>query len=260
MTEMPDAIDVKCPACGHVTEVSPDWVGRQARCQCGFTFVVSSAIPTRVLFEECEPRGVSGVVEEGPDVLAAGLTASSAGSVASSTFRPVPESQSSPGIPGDIGSLLGSGERVRYSETAPSRTVFLRAAVWIVVLGSPLLLFTLGAVASNGPGAVCAGMTGLGVLGVGLLVKSRGWQARGVVITDRRTLVCSGSLVRKVQMIPHHAIGFLSVETGLVDRLARTRSVRIYAAGQAVLVLNSSDADRVVALLAEVGPGHDDSL
>ena len=81
MTEMPDAIDVKCPACGHVTEVSPEWVGRQARCQCGFTFVVSSAIPTRVLAEEFESRGVSGVVEDGPGNLAAGLTASSAGSV-----------------------------------------------------------------------------------------------------------------------------------------------------------------------------------
>ena len=61
-------------------------------------------------------------------------------------------------------------------------------------------------------------------------------------------------------MIPLHAVVFLCVETGLVDRLAGTRSVRIPIAGQDVLVPNSSDVDRVVALLAEVGPGHDDSL
>jgi hypothetical protein len=53
---------------------------------------------------------------------------------------------------------------------------------------------------------------------------------------------------------------FLSVETGLVDRMARTRSIRIHTAGQSVLLRNSSDVDRVVALLAEVRDGHDDSL
>lgn len=263
MTEMPDAIDVKCPACGHVTEVAPEWVGRQARCQCGFTFVVSSAVPARVLAETCGPGGgdvAGGVVEENPATDMAGTSSSSVGSVASTTFRPASEAQNASGLPGDLGSLLGADERVRYSETASTRTVFVRVVLWILVLGFPLVLVTLGGVAGNAPGGVCAGMTGLGVLGVGLLVKMRGWQARCVVITDRRTLVRSGSLMTRLQMIPLHAVVFLCVETGLVDRLTGTRSVRIHAAGQVVLVPNSSDVDRVVALLAEVGPGHDDSL
>ena len=263
MTEMPDAIDVKCPACGHVTEVAPEWVGRQARCQCGFTFVVSPAFPTQVPSETSYPDGgeaAGGVVERIPVTDTAEASSSSVGSVASTTFRPASAVQNSSGLPDDLGSLLRGGERVHYSETASPRTVFVKTASWILVLGLPLVLVTLGALAGNAPGGVCAGMTGLGALGVGLLVKSRGWRARCFVITDHRILVRWGSLVTRVQMIPLHAVVFLCVETGLVDRLAGTRSVRIHAAGQDVLVPNSCDVDRVVALLTEVGAGHDDSL
>jgi membrane protein YdbS with pleckstrin-like domain len=263
MTEMPDAIDVKCPACGHVTEVAPEWVGRQARCQCGFTFVVSSAVPTRVLAEAFDQGGGESAVDVVEDFPASGMVgtgSSSVGSVASTTFQPASAAEYSSGLPGDLGGLLGSDERVRYSETASTRTVIVRVVLWILVLGLPLVLVTVGALAGNAPGGVCAGMTGLGAMGVGLLVRWRGWRGRCFVITDRRTLVRSGSLVRRVQMIPLHAVVFLCVETGLVDRLAGTRSVRIHIAGQDVLVPNSSDVDRVVALLAEVGPGHDDSL
>ena len=263
MTEMPDSIDVKCPACGHVTEVAPEWVGRQARCQCGFTFIVSAAVPTRVLDDAFDPMGqnlagrVNGdVVEDNP----AARGGSATEGVASSTFRPSSAAQRQSAIPGELGELLRPGEIVRHAETTSATPVFLRVASLMLLVGLPLMLVTLGALSGNSPGGVCAGMTGLGVLGVVLLVNSKGWKARSVVITDRRTLIRSGAFVPRVQLIPHLAVVFLSVETGLVDRMARTRSIRIHTAGQSVLLRNSSDVDRVVALLAEVRDGHDDSL
>ena len=263
MTEMPDSIDVECPACGHLTEVAPEWVGRQARCQCGFTFVVSAAVPTRVLADPFDPLGqnvagrvIGDVVEGDP----AARSASATGAVSSSTFRPASAAQRQSEIPGDLGDLLRPDEIVRHAETTSAATVFLRVASLMLLVGLPLMLVTLGALSGNSPGGVCAGITGLGVLGVVLLVNTKGWRARSVVITDRRTLVRSGALVTRVQLIPHRAVVFLSVETGLVDRMARTQSIRIHTAGQSVLLRNSSDVDRVVALLAEVRDGHDDSL
>ena len=156
--------------------------------------------------------------------------------------------------------LLGPREMVLYTEMPSARFVFVRVAAVLVGVGLPLLLFTMGAVAGNSPGGVCTGMTGFGVLGIALLVNSRGWKARSLVITDRRTLVRSGSFVTRVHLVPHDSVISLSVETGLADRLLRTRSIRIHTAGRGIVLPNSSGADRVVALLAEVRAGHDGLL
>ncbi len=141
---MADELDVKCPARGHLTRVTSIAAGRQARCQCGFTFLIPDAasadesdVPSRSTFDPSPEGAASGTERDGDPLL-----------------------------PEDIESLLDPDEVAWYSEQPPVKAVFVRISTRLLAIGAPLMVFFLvAAVAENG-GGICLGITGLGCWGV----------------------------------------------------------------------------------------------
>lgn len=275
MAAMADAIDVKCPTCGHLTQVPADSVGRQARCQCGFTFVISDGELFDLIedaFEEDAEAPATGVVAEGARELDGPRLVEEDDAV-HSTYHPGSAGNASPGFPAEsptaerpdddpvvlpeIDRLLDPDEEVLYSETPPLTAVQVRIGVWLVVLGAPLSLLAVSSVAAGEGGGACVAITGLGILGSVLVVKYLGWRTRFYMITDQRTVVHEGLLLKRISLVPHHAVLTISVETGVVERWSETRSVRLRTAtaglgGGGLLLANSTQADRVVSLLGQL--------
>jgi len=258
---MAGAIDVKCPACAHLTQVTSAAAGRQARCQCGFTFM----IPEPGSVELVEDAFEADAVGTSPVSLAANDSPSveSAPSV-HSTFHPSPGGATSrrdrdedPLLPPEIESLLDSDEVVWYSERPPVKAIYLRIFSRLLAIGTPLLLLLSGAVAAGNGGGICLGMTGLAVLGVAMVEMYLGWKMRFYTITDRRTLVRGGLLVCRISLVPHTAVTMVSLKTGFMERWSQTRTIRLHTPASArggLLLANSAQAERVVRLLNQPRP------
>ena len=255
---MEGPIDVQCPACGHLTQVPVDSVGRQARCRCGFTFEISAGQVAEVADDFGESAHVAhSTYRPG----SGGNTLDGPPGASAPTWEPDDEEI----VPPEIADLLRPDEEVVCAENPLADAVQLRMVLWLAGVGVPLLLWSLAAMAGGDGGGACLGMTCCGVLGVVLVVKYLGWRAGVYVITGQRTLVREGRLVKRISIVPHDAVLSISVETGLADRWNKTRSVRIYTAtggrrGGGVLLPHTAQADRIVGLLDQMRTKREDLL
>jgi hypothetical protein len=130
---------------------------------------------------------------------------------------------------------------------------FLRAAVAVVVFGglalevssSPLPTVFRWAV------AILAGLI-VSLSLVGLLRRVGRWNHRRLVITDRRVLLRSGTLSRRVTSVPLHALHDLQIHVSGAGRVLRYGSVIVTANGRRAPLLGLRrlpDPDLVFALL-----------
>ncbi len=247
---MVDVMDVQCPACGHRTRVLPDSVGRQARCQCGFTFPVSDAVLTEV-----DPEAAaSGDVSPPQTTYRPGGGLPGVGPVPRSAGPPVGEA---PELPLEIERLLPGDETILFAEKPPVSVGRVRGVLKLVAVGGPLSLWVLVMTVSGQGGAVCVGIAAMGGVGVVLLLKYLGWRNRFYVVTNRATVVRSGFVKRSVTLVPHHCVVTISVETGFADRWCHTQTVRLMTVSpgwtrRGVLLDGSAHSDRVVSLLGSL--------
>ena len=255
---MADVMDVQCPACGHRTRVSSDSVGRQARCQCGFTFPVTVAVSAEVDRKFGESDDVSPpqtTYRPGGAVPGAGKTARPTG----------PSVGQAAELPSGIERLLQADETVLFAEQPPVSVARVRGLLKLVAVGGPLSLWVLLMMASGQGGAVCVGVAALGGVGVVLLLKYLEWRNRFYVITNRATVVRTGLAKRCVTLVPHHSVVTISIETGFADRWCRTRTVRLTTVSdgwtrRGVLLDGSAHADYAVSLLGPLMAQQDDFL
>ena len=255
---MVDVMDVQCPACGHRTRVLPDSVGRQARCQCGFTFSVSDAVLTDV-----DPRAVAS------DDVCPVQTTYRPGALLPGTGKVPPSSGPSvgedPELPLEIERLLPGDETILFAEQPSVLVGRVRGLLKLVVVGGPLSLWVLVMTVSGQGGAVCVGIAAMGGVGVVLLLKYLGWGNRFYVVTNRATVVRTGFAKRCVTLVPHHCVVTISVETGFADRWCHTQTVRLMTVSpgwtrRGVLLDGSAHSDCVVSLLGALMDRQDDLL
>ena len=264
---MAEAIDVKCPACGHLTQVPSDAAGRQARCRCGFTFLIPDAAAEDLIEDafEADAEGAGSVPSTDDD-----RPPAEPESPAHATYHPGPEGTASetqrdadPLLPPEIQSLLDFDEVVWYSEQPPAKALYLRISSRLLAIGVPLMILLSGAVFADNGGGLCLGITGLFVLGVATLEMYLGWKMRFYTITDRRTVVRGGRLFGRIRMVSHDAVVMVSLETGVVERLSSTRTIRLHTAAAAwggLLLANTAQAERVVRLLNQTRPAAEELL
>ena len=264
---MADELDVKCPACGHLTRVTSIAAGRQARCQCGFTFLIPDAASEDIVEDafEADVEGYSGGHSASGPALA-----DESGVPSRSTFHPSPEGAASgterdgdPLLPEDIESLLDPDEVVWYSEQPPVKAVFVRISTRLLAIGAPLMVFFLGAAVAENGGGICLGITGLGVLGCAMVEMYLGLNMPFYTITHRRTVVRRGRLAGRISLLPHDRIVMVTLETGVVERVSSTRTIRLHTSAAArggLLLANSAQAERVVRLLNQARPTVDELL
>lgn len=217
-----DRIDVRCSACGHVTAVTAEWVGRKARCRCGFTFVVAATDSVGV------PGDVD-IFEPEADVASAAAVPSSG-----STFRPAvarAEDQVHRGMmPDDVAQLLHSREAVLFAQNPSRSALYLRLFVTGISFGVPVLPLLVVSVRDGGVASVCVAMSSLFGLGLMLFAVYLSWKNSFYVITDQRTIVRRGIFNRAIKIVLNANIQTMSINTGIIDRWLNLNSVQLETA------------------------------
>jgi len=278
---MSDIVDVQCPACGHVTEVAPEWVGRQARCRCGFTFVVPAGAPEIFEPDAFEPDDQK---PGASDLQAHVDSASVAAEPPKTTYHPAPTRPRRPNrpatvqesqgefepdtdrgdVPGFASQWLDPGESILMAGGSEPRAVAYKTMFWAVAWGAPLGLLTLASLLAGNPGGVCVGSLVLGAIAAGILVKRMFWLQHAFVVTDRRTLTHCSGIIPRTQSAWHRHVVSIELERRLVDRWAETETFRLQLAGggwrNRVTLRHVANADQLVALLGRDPASHDELL